>query len=280
LRSVQIETPRVLDVEIVPMQVPVLPSIEEKPVVLPAMVEPTVEPVPVPVVRQPQPEPAHVPRIEIIRVPLDEPKPEFVVPRPELLPEPKAEPRLETRPEPRIEPRPEPPPVARVEPRPEPQPLPPEAPPPVATAPAPPVVASPVQPARPLATPTTPPESVAAPVQSPSSLEVVASEHVRRMQENFKLATTMSLRDNLNRAVYPLVAQRRPEWHLMLRIRVSAEGDIDVAVSEGSGQRAIDNVVTRNLRNAPQSLRELLSPDLRGHAFNITVPITISIPKT
>ena len=53
-----------------------------------------------------------------------EPKPEFVLPKPEPRPEPKAEPRLESRPEPKIEPRPEPPPLARIEPRPEPQPLP------------------------------------------------------------------------------------------------------------------------------------------------------------
>ncbi len=55
-RSVPIETPRVLDVEIVPMQAPpTVPRIQERPVVQPKTVEPKVEPIPEPVSsRQPR----------------------------------------------------------------------------------------------------------------------------------------------------------------------------------------------------------------------------------
>ena len=153
-RSVPVELPRVLEVEL--MSTSPIPRIEEKPVVVPKMVEPIEpdmpavhpelkpepvlrqpEPVPEPVLRQPrpepiaepvlkqpQPEPPPIARAEVIRAPRAEPKPEFVLPKTEPRPEAKAEPRLEFRPEPKIEPRPEPPPLARIEPRLEPQPLP------------------------------------------------------------------------------------------------------------------------------------------------------------
>ncbi|MBI3526500.1 MAG: TonB family protein [Betaproteobacteria bacterium] len=127
-RSIPIETPRVLEVEIVPEAAPPIPRIQEKPVVPPKTVEPKVESIPEPIVRQPlpgptpepllrqpQPEAPAVPLAEIIRAPRAEPKPEFVVPKPELRPEPKAEPRVEIKPEPKIEPRPEPPPRAIAE---------------------------------------------------------------------------------------------------------------------------------------------------------------------
>jgi protein TonB len=144
-RSVPVETPRILEVQITPQEPPAILPVPVKPVVPPKVVEPRIEPkpepvarapqpepvvqepkpTPEPVVKQPQPEPPPVPRAEIIRaVPRSEPTPEFVVPKPELRPEPKAEPKLEARPEPKIEPRPEPPPLARVEPRPEPRPTP------------------------------------------------------------------------------------------------------------------------------------------------------------
>ena len=152
-RSVPVELPRVLEVEL--MSTSPIPRKEEKPVVVPKMVEPIEpempatqpdlkpepvlrqpEPVPEPVLRQPrpepiaepvlkqpQPEPPPIARAEVIRAPRAEPKPEFVLPKTEPRPEAKAEPRLEFRPEPKIEPRPEPPPLARIEPRLEPQPL-------------------------------------------------------------------------------------------------------------------------------------------------------------
>ena len=154
-RSIPIETPRVLEVEIVPEAAAPIPRIQEKPVIQqkktvepevgpvtepvvrapqpePVAQKPQPEPKPEPIIRQPKPEPTPepllrqlepepppVPRADIIRAPRAEPKPEFVVPRPELRPEPKAEPRVETRPEPKIERRPEPPPVVqpRIEPR-------------------------------------------------------------------------------------------------------------------------------------------------------------------
>ena len=257
LRSVQIETPRVLDVEIVPMQAPALPQIEEKPVVLPKMVEPTVEPVPVPVVRQSQPEPAPVPRTEIIRVPLDEPKPEFVVPRPELLPEHKAEPRLESRPEPKIEPRPEPPPVARVEPRPEPRPLPPEAPPPVATAPAPPVVA-----------PSPPP-----PPSTPK---------IDEAQDNRLLATYgQSISKEIKRYQrYPAQAQRRGwEGTVEVLLKITADGKVTgMTLGKSSGHASLDEEAMDMVRRAsplPQA-----PPDLRGRALVVSVPIVFRLQNS
>lgn len=140
-RSVPVDVPQVLEVQIAPQETTPPPKVVEKPVMPPKPVERTPEPVqpppepqpmvkqppppePQPVVKQPPPEPPPAPRTNIIQSPRAEPKPEFVVPKPELRPEPKAEPKLESRPEPRIEPKPEPPPVARVEPRPEPRPTP------------------------------------------------------------------------------------------------------------------------------------------------------------
>src|SRR5258706_14590128 len=69
-RSVPIETPRVLEVEIVPMHAPPEPRVEEKPVILPKMVAPKVEPAAERGLGgPPQPEPPPVPRTEVIRVP-------------------------------------------------------------------------------------------------------------------------------------------------------------------------------------------------------------------
>ena len=116
LRSVPIEMPRVLDVEIVPTREPAVALVQKQSVAATKLVEPKPEAA----MRQPQPELPPLPRTEIIPAPRAVPEPELAVPRPELRPEPKAEPRQQARPEPTIAPRPEPAPVARVEPRPEP----------------------------------------------------------------------------------------------------------------------------------------------------------------
>jgi hypothetical protein len=109
-RSVTIQPPRVLDVEIVATQEPAVALVQEQPVAVPKLVQPKPEPV----VRQPQPEFPPPPRTEIIPAPRAVPEPELAVSKPELRPEPIAEPRLESAPELRTEP----PPVARVAPRP------------------------------------------------------------------------------------------------------------------------------------------------------------------
>ena len=151
-RSVSVEPPPVMEVQIVPDESAPIPRVQEKPVPAPRIIQPRIEPAPEavtrqpepeqkteptpePVVRQPQPaplpepelrqvlpEPPPAPRMEITRTPRVEPTPEFVVPKPELRPEPKAEPTQRTAPEPRVERQPEPPPLARVEPRQEPLP--------------------------------------------------------------------------------------------------------------------------------------------------------------
>ena len=102
-RSVPIEPPRVLEVKIALDETPPIPRVQETPVVQQKTIEPKIERKPEPVVRHPQPEPPPVPHSDIIRAPRAEPTPEFVVPRPELRPEPIAEPKSETRPEPKIE---------------------------------------------------------------------------------------------------------------------------------------------------------------------------------
>ena len=101
-RSVPIEPPKVMEVEIAAQETPPIPRVQEKSVAPPKAVEPRLDSKPelIPKPVQPPPEPPPAPRSEIIRAaPRAEPKPEFVVPMPELRPEPKGEPKLETSPE-------------------------------------------------------------------------------------------------------------------------------------------------------------------------------------
>ena len=281
-RSVPIETPRVLDVEIVPMQAPPAPRILEKPVVPPKTVEPKVESIPEPVVRQPppelipepvvrqpqpdpvvrqpppapipepvlrqsQPEPPPVPRAEIIRAPRAEPMAEFVVPKPELRPEPKAEPRLETRPVPKIEPRPEPPPVARIEPRVEPS-----------------VVAPSV--ARPGPAPVT---VQPAPVVAPQP-KVADESRERTLMEQYQQTISARIKKFEE---YPPVAKRRHwEGTTVVQLRLTAEGKVtDIAVVEKSGYEILDEAAVKMIRRA--SPLPLPPEGLRGRDHTVLVPI-------
>ena len=113
-RSVPIETPSVLEVQIVPEEVTPTPRIQHKPVVAPKTVEPKIEPVPEPVALQPQPEPKPEPKPEpVVRQPQSDPSPEPVL-RP-VQPERPPAPLTEIVRKPQIEPRPklEPEPVVR-----------------------------------------------------------------------------------------------------------------------------------------------------------------------
>jgi outer membrane biosynthesis protein TonB len=81
-RSVAIETPPVLEVQIVPEKVTPPPRIQEKPVVARKTVEPKIEPIPEPVALQPRPEPIPEPEPEpVVRQPQPEPSPEPVLRR-------------------------------------------------------------------------------------------------------------------------------------------------------------------------------------------------------
>jgi periplasmic protein TonB len=295
-RSVPIETPRVLEVEIVPQEALPIPRIQERPVVPPKTVEPKIEPIPEPVlrqrqpepmpepvVRQLQPEPPPVPRADIIRaIPRAEPKPEFVVPQPELRPEPKAEPSLETRPEPKIEPRPEPPPVVRVEPRPElrpeprvepraevrpeVKPVPPETPPPVVQPRVDPSVVAPAV-VRP------PPATVAAvqpsPVVAPQP-KVADESRERTLIEQYRQIISAKIKQYEE---YPPVAKRRHwEGTTVVQLQLTPEGKVtDISVVEKSGYEILDEAAVHMIRKA--SPLPLPPEGLRGRDHTVLVPI-------
>jgi protein TonB len=289
-RSVPIEPPRVLQVEITPNEPLPIPRVQEKPVVPPKIVEPKIEhvPQPEPVARQPQPEPPPVPRADIIRAPRAEPKPDFVVPKPELRPEPKAEPKLETRPEPKIEP-PEAPPIARVEPRPEPRPLPAveprpepkpeprleprvevrpevrpvplETPPPVAQPRVEPSVVAPTV-ARPVPSQqaAVPPPPVVAPQP-----KVVDESRDRALTDQYRQIISAKIKQYEE---YPPVAKRRHwEGTTVVQLRFTSEGKVaDISVVEKSGHDILDEAAVKMIRNAsplpvpPEGLRTVLVP--------------------
>jgi protein TonB len=290
-RSIPVETPRVLEVEIAPQEVPP-PRIQEKPVVQRKTVEPIPEPVvplPEPVVRQPQPELPPVPRADIIRAPRAEPKPEFVVPKPELRPEPKAEPRLETRPEPKIEPRPEPPPIARVEPRPEPlptptveprpeprmeprtevrpevKPVPSETPPPVVQPRIEPSVVAPTVARLAPAPVTVQPPPVVAPQP-----KAVDESRERTLIEQYQQIISARIKQYEE---YPPVAKRRHwEGTTVVQLRLSPDGKVtDVSVVEKSGYEVLDEAAVKMIRKA--SPLPLPPEGLRGRDHTVLVPI-------
>jgi periplasmic protein TonB len=277
-------------VEITPNEPLPIPRVQEKPVVPPEIVEPKIEhvPQPEPVARQPQPEPPPVPRADIIRAPRAEPKPDFVVPKPELRPEPKAEPKLETRPEPKIEP-PEAPPIARVEPRPEPRPLPAveprpepkpeprleprvevrpevrpvplETPPPVAQPRVEPSVVAPTV-ARPV-----PPQQAAVPpppVVAPQP-KVVDESRDRALTDQYRQIISAKIKQYEE---YPPVAKRRHwEGTTVVQLRFTSEGKVaDISVVEKSGHDILDEAAVKMIRNAsplpvpPEGLRTVLVP--------------------
>ena len=270
-RSVPIETPKVMEVEIAAQEIPPIPRVQEKPVAPPKAVEPRTdpspEPIPKPVLKQPPPEVPPVPRPEIIRAaPRAEPKPEFVVPTPELRPvEPKIEPRPEPPPVARVEPRPEPRPTPTVEPRPEPRiepraevrpeikPVPSEAPPPVAQ--------RRVEP------------SVAAP-QPQSSTPTIDEEHENRLLTTYGQSLSKEIK---RQQKYPPHAQRRGwEGTAEVLLRISVEGKVtSVTLGKSSGRAILDDEALEMVRRAsplPQA-----PPDLRGSSRVVTVPIAFKL---
>lgn len=323
-RSVTIDTPRVLEVQIVPEEVAPMPRIQEKPVVLPRIAEPKFEPVPEPIVRQPeskpepvaqkpqpepkrepvlrrvQPEPPPVPRTDVIQTPRAEPKPDFVMPKPELRPEPNADPRVEIRPEPRIEPQPQPAPLARVEPRPEPRPKPiveprpesriepkaevtPEVVNPIPREVPPPVVQPRVEPS---VTPPTAVRPAPAPVATAPAPPVVAPQPTspkidEANEDRLKLTYGQSISKEIKRyQKYPPPAQRRGwEGTTEVLLQIAADGRVTgITLGKSSGHAILDDEALDMVRRAsplPQA-----PPELRGRALVVTVPIVFRLQNS
>jgi protein TonB len=272
-RSVPIEAPRELEVQIVPNEAPVIPRVQEIPPVAPKPVQPRIErapeavvqpPKPEPVPRPPAPEPAPVPRADIIPAPRAEPKPEFVVPVQEPRPEPKPEAKPEIRPEPKIEP-PKTAPVAQAEPRPEPLPSP-----IVEPRPEPPAAPQPrVEP--PAAAPAVvrPQPSHQATVQPPA----VVTPPPRAEDESRTRALTDQYRQIISARIkqyeeYPWIAKRRHwEGTTVVQLRFTADGRVeDISVVEKSGHDILDDAAVKMIRSAaplpipPEGLRIVLVP--------------------
>lgn len=287
-RSVPIETPKVMEVEITAQEAPPISRVQEKPVVPPKAVEPRIEPkpepepIPEPVVKQSLPEPPPVPRSEIIRAaPRPEPKPEFVVPKPELRPEPKAEPKLESRPEPKIEPRPEPPPLARVEPRPEPRlepraevrpeikPVPSETPPPVVQPRVEPSVVAPT-----VARPAPAPVAVQPPPVVAPQPKAVDESRERALRDQYQQIISARIKQFEE---YPAVAKRRHwEGTTVVQLRLSPDGKVtDISVVEKSGHEILDEAAVNMIRKASP----LPAPPegLRGRDQTVLVPIKFKL---
>ena len=243
-RSVSIEMPRVLDVEIVTMQAPALPSLQEEPIVTPKTVERKVEPVPEPVVRQPPHEPIPEP---VARPPRPEPKPEPVVRQP--LPEPAPEPVLQQS-------QPEPAPIARVEPRPEPR----------------------MEPAEVRQEVRAPAPEVPAPVVLPRVEPPVVAPQPKAVDESRERTLIEQYRQTISARIkqyeeYPLVAKRR-QWQgtTVVQLRLTAEGKVaDISVVEKSGYEILDEAAVKMIRRA--SPLPLPPEGLRGRDHTVLVPI-------
>lgn len=304
-RTVMVEPPKVLNVEIVlPEQPQVRPTslrevVPPAPVTTPAPPQRTVEetvvrpelqiePRPEPVVRQPELEPPPIPRAEIVP-PLPRPEP-MVVPKPEPRPEPqpvaRVEPRPETRPVLAVEPRPEPRPEPRTEVQPEPLPVPRVEPPPVPVAqpriepvtapvppPAPPVAAATVQPA-PVAAPVPPP----APPQ-PVALKKEAS--VPAVEPRLLLIYGQSISREIKRyQKYPPLAQRRGwEGTAEVHLQIAADGKVtSITLGKSSGRSVLDEEALDMVRRAsplPQAPQ-----NLRGRELTVTVPIVFKLQES
>ncbi len=306
-RSIPMETPRVLEVELARQEPP--PRLPERPVVQRKAVEPVPLPEPVvappqpvvvqpePVMQLPQPEPPPIARAEIIRAPRVEPKPEFVVPKPELRPQPKVEPQLEARPEPQVEPRPLPPPVARVEPRPQPLPTPTIEPRPeprvepktevrreVGPAPqvAPPVAQPREEPAAvaPTAARLTPEPVIATPAP-PAAVpqpQPPASKIAEATENRLLLTYGQSISKEIKRyQKYPPPAQRRG-WQgtAEVLLQIAADGTVTgITLGKSSGYAILDDEALEMVRRA--SPLPKAPADLRGRALVVTVPIVFRL---
>lgn len=302
-RSVTIEVPKVLNVEILKQEQPqaIAPTpikrqtqprpevvqpppqaeppppqpVLEQPVLRPEpkRVEPQPEPrvrqpepvvrPPEPVARQPEPEMPPVPRTEIIQA----------VPRPEQRPDPVVAPKPELRPSPAVEPRPEP----RAEIRPE-TPVPRSAPPqkvptaqpqvePVAPpqrdAPQPAIPQVAVQPPPPVAAP-------AAPVQAARAEPAPERGLVNSYEK--------SLSDLIRRQEkYPDRAKRQG-WQgtAVVGLSLSADGKVtDIAIIESSGRDILDEAALNMVRRASPLPR---APEgLRGKERTVRVPIVFKL---
>ncbi|HEX4986472.1 MAG TPA: TonB family protein [Burkholderiales bacterium] len=315
-RSVPDEVPRVLEVQIAPEQVPPPPvPVPRKPEIVPRQVEPEPQPRPVvreplpetpppvkePVVQQPPPEPPPVPRANVIEVPRSEPKPDFTVPKPELRPEPKAEPKLEARPEPKLEPRREPAPVARVEPRPEPRPVPrieprPEPRPELRVAPrtdvvpevkpipreaAPPVAQRKAEPAAPVVAAPRAPGPAPAPSVAPPAPVAAAAPPVpaddgreKSLIEQYQQIIAARIKQFEE---YPPVAKRRHwEGTTVVQLTLTPAGKVsNVEVVEKSGYDLLDEAAVKMIRKASP----LPAPPegLRGRDHTVLVPIRFKL---
>lgn len=223
--------------------------------------DPVIRP-PEPVVRQPEPEVPPVPRTEIIQaVPRPEQKQEFVVPRPE----PRATPTVEPRPESRAEIRPESP-VPRVAP---PQQVPAIRPqiepvvPPLRDVPPPAVPQAAVQPPPPVAAPATP-------VQE-ARVEPAPERGLVNSYEK-------SLSDLIRRhEKYPDRA-RRQGWQgtAVVGLSLSADGKVtDISIIESSGRNILDEAALTMVRRASPLPR---APEgLRGKQRTVRVPIVFKL---
>jgi len=282
-RAVVIEPPKVLNVEIVLPEQPLVRPMTLREVVPPAAPqrtvveelvrpEPQIEPRPEPVMRQPEPEAPPIPRAEIAPPPRPEPLPEPVaVPKPEVWPEPRIEPKIEIKPEPRVEP----PPVERVEPlpeprtevRPEPQSVPRVEPPP------PPVAAAPVQPA-PVAVPVPPPVP-------PRPAALKKEPFVLNVEPRLLQMFGQSISKEIKRyQKYPPLAQRRGwEGTAEVLLQIAADGKVSsITLGKSSGRSVLDDEALNMVRRAsplPQAPQ-----NLRGRELTVTVPIVFKLQES
>ena len=266
-RAVVFEPPKVLNVEIILTEDPLvrptpLPEVvPPAPVTTPAPLqrtveetlvrpEPQIEPRPEPVLRQPEPEPPPIPRAEIAP-PLPRPEP-VVMPKPEPRLEPRTQPKIEITPEPRIEPRPEPQPVPRVEP------------------PTPSVAAATVQPA-PVAVPVPPPAP-------PQPVALNKEPSVPAAKPSLLLMYGQSISKEIKRyQKYPPVAQRRGwEGTAEVLLQIAADGKVtSITLGKSSGRSVLDEEALNMVRKAsplPQAPQ-----DLRGRELTVTVPIVFKL---
>jgi len=302
-RSVAIDLPRVLDVEILkeerpqpvvpppvrrqaepkPEIVPPPQPIVEQPVVeqpvlrpAPKPVEPQPEPrvrapepvvrPPEPVVLQPVPDIPPVPRTEVIQAsPRPEQKPEFTMPKPDPRPVPEVEPR----PVPRAEVRPESP-VPRVA-QPQPAPVQPQiaqVTPPQREVPSPAVQQAAVQPPPPVTAP-------AAPVAPPAAKADPAAE--RTLSTSYEKSLSDLIKRNEK---YPERA-RRQHWQgtVIVVLSLSAEGKVmDITIAESSGRDILDEAALEMVRRASPLPR---APEgLRGKERAVRVPIAFKLPDS
>lgn len=299
LRSVRIEPPQVMSVElIVPEQPQVLQPVQPVPrtvqrppepipepeVIPPPPVttppppqraieetllrpEPRVEPRPEPIIRQPEPVAPVLPRTEVVQpLPRPEPRPEpIVAQRPEPRPEPRVEPRTEIQPEPPV--------VPRVEPVPVPPPV-------VARRPVEPAIERPAPPA-PVATVQPPPVVSPAPppvVAPPAPLARAEPAANPKLDEQLKLTYGQSISQEIRRyQKYPPVAQRRGwEGTAEVLLKISADGKVaGITLGKSSGRPVLDEEALNMVRRAsplPQA-----PADLRGRELTVTVPIVFKL---